>query len=362
MRIHHFYPKTRNIGDHFVQRGIERMVREIVPQASFKLFNVNSRGDDKTVYGLTRETIERANGEADLVIVGGSNLYEGNYRWRWGVHVQRDALKNLRVPLFLLGMGAGSGLLSSTHKPTARALSEIKLLNELASFSGVRDVLTLDWLRGLGISNAKLMGDPATFIFNRPAQIPKCGSVLLAMPPRRFWSSKSRFWEPLLRGRAMFRAIRSLQRSLLDKGEAVMLACNDPADLNLAYRLFGECLAKRIVCPRSAEEYFQLLSEARAVVTGRLHTAIVSFSLGIPFVLIDADQRTRGFVETYQLHDWSVTPSQGDFEATLNERAGRVLRAEDARVPWELLVQKREMMRERAMSLMRDALKRINYV
>ena len=23
MRIHHFYPRTNNIGDHFVQRGIE---------------------------------------------------------------------------------------------------------------------------------------------------------------------------------------------------------------------------------------------------------------------------------------------------------------------------------------------------
>ena len=93
MRIHHFYPITRNIGDHFVQRGIERMIRTLVPDAAFTSFNVNSRGDAAD-YGLTRAAVERANGEADLIVVGGSNLYEGSYRWRWGVHLEADALKD----------------------------------------------------------------------------------------------------------------------------------------------------------------------------------------------------------------------------------------------------------------------------
>src|SRR4051794_9993577 len=126
MRVHHFYPKTRNVGDHFVQRGIERMIREIVPEATFDLFNVNSRGTDATGYGLTRETIERANREADLIVVGGSNLYEGSLRWPWGVQMEPDALERLRVPLFLLGIGTGSDFLSRTHKPSRRALREIR--------------------------------------------------------------------------------------------------------------------------------------------------------------------------------------------------------------------------------------------
>src|SRR5205085_10252995 len=170
MRIHHFYPKTRNIGDHFVQQGIERMLREIVPRAAFDLFNVNAWGDDKTGYGLTRTTIARANREADLVIVGGSNLYEGNYRWRWGVHLETDALDDLCVPLFLVGIGTGSNFLSPLHKPSARAEREIRRLNDRAAFSGARDVVTRDWLHKLGVAKATLVGDPATFIFNRPAR------------------------------------------------------------------------------------------------------------------------------------------------------------------------------------------------
>ena len=99
MRIHHFYPRTNNIGDHFVQRGIEQMIRRIRSDATFELFDVNSRGQDNNDYGLTRTSIERANREADLIVVGGSNLYEGNYRWRWGVHLEPEALEKLRVPV-----------------------------------------------------------------------------------------------------------------------------------------------------------------------------------------------------------------------------------------------------------------------
>src|SRR6185436_10458368 len=97
------------IGDHFVQRGIEAMVRRIQPDVSIELFDVNSRGRDQVEYGLTRRAIERANSEADLIIVGGSNLYEGNYRWPWRIHLEKEALENLRVPLLLMGIGTGSG-------------------------------------------------------------------------------------------------------------------------------------------------------------------------------------------------------------------------------------------------------------
>lgn len=360
MRVHHFYPKTKNVGDHFVQRGIERMIRRIVPGAAFDLFNVNSRGGDGEGYGLTRQTVERANREADLVVVGGSNLYEGSYRWPWGVHLEAEALAGLRVPLFLLGIGTGSDFLSRPHQPSARARDEIRLLNERAAFSGVRDALTLDWLRGLGVEKAELTGDPATFIFNRPARAAGAGGhVLVVVPPVRFWGSAARFWRMRPRGRATFRAVVRLARSLAEGGHEIVVACNDPADVPLARRLFGGWFDGALVCPREPEEYFRLLSESRAVLTGRLHTAVVSFSLGVPFVLIDADQRTRGFVETYQLDEWAVAPSRDDFESRLRERTLRLLGGGDAE-SWEPLLRKRDLMRARAEGLLRDALGRVS--
>ena len=354
MHIHHFFPRTNNIGDHFVQRGIERMVGAIRPDASFELFDINRRGENKRDYGLTRYAVERANREADLIIVGGSNLYEGSYRWHWGVHLEVNALEKLEVPLLLLGLGTGSNFASPLHRPSNRARTEIKLLNDHARLSGVRDVITLEWLQQLGITQARLMGDPATFIFNQQLQTNPQGHILITMPPRRFWSSKRQFWKVRLRGRPMFQAVMSLGETLLKDGHKIVVACNDPIDLETTKDLFSD-LAPRVVCPTTPEEYFQLLSESRAVISGRLHTAVAAFSLGIPFLLLDVDQRTHGFIRTYQLEPWSVDPLKQGLEARLRETAARLL-SDDISSSWSFFIKRRDQMFAQAMTLLGDSL------
>jgi polysaccharide pyruvyl transferase WcaK-like protein len=354
MLIHHFYPRTHNIGDHFVQRGIAAMISSIAPDASFKLFDVNSRGRETTDYGLTHSAVERANQEADLIIVGGSNLYEGSVGWPWGVHLDPDALKNLRVPLFLIGVGTGSNFNSFLHKPSARAKREIKLLNDYASLSGARDITTLDWLHQLGVTKARLTGDPATFIFNSPLQINHGGPVLVTVPPRRVWTSKRQFWKVHARGRPLFFALVELTKNLIKKGQQVVVACNDPADLPLARKLFTG-LAHPVICPEAPEEYFQLLAKSRAVISGRLHTAVVSFSLGIPFLLIDIDERTRGFLNTYQLHAWSVVISGARIEPRLNEQT-KMLLDESRSEEWQSMIAKRDQTKETATDLIQEAM------
>jgi polysaccharide pyruvyl transferase WcaK-like protein len=353
MRVHHFYPRTNNIGDHFVQRGIERMVCRAHPEATFDCFDVNDRGLSRSDYGLTRRTIERANKDADLIIVGGSNLYEGNYRWPWGIHLEPDALQKLRVPLLLLGVGAGSNFRSPLHQPSNRAKKEIRLLNDCARFSGVRDVITLDFLKQLGIAKAELTGDPAAFIFNRPAQCHRDGHVLIAMPPQRFWSNLSQFWTSRVQGRPLFRAMASIAKALLDDGQSVIVCCNDPIDLPVAESLLAGVVDVR--CPNTAEEYFQLLKDCRAVITARLHTAVVAFSLGLPFVLVNVDQRTNGFIKTFDLDSWSIVPSSDRIENDLRQQTAKLLRGDSVEA-WNALVVARDKLHRRAMMLLEQAL------
>jgi polysaccharide pyruvyl transferase WcaK-like protein len=359
MRIHHYYPRTKNIGDHFVQLGIQRMIRELRPNATFELFDVNSRGEDKIDYGLTRLAVERANKDADLIVVGGSNLYEGSFRWSWGVHLDVDALQNLRVPLFLLGIGSGSGFISPLHKPAARALHEIKLLNEHATFSGVRDVSTYDWLQSLGLTKTKLIGDPATFVFSHPQRATVDGHILITLPPRRFWVNKRQFWKVQTKGRAMFRALVTLTRDLLKVGRRVIVACNDPLDLPVAATLFGDWLPGGVVCPATPEEYFPLITKACAVVSGRLHTAVLAFSAGVPFLLFDVDQRTNGFIKTYQLERWSVRPLALGMEKQLAGQVADILSPEPSLL-WKTAIEKRNAMHSRAIGLLREAFSPIN--
>ena len=358
MRVHHFFPQTRNLGDYFVQEGIARMIRQIVPDASFELFNVNSRGGDKGEYGLTQMTVARANREADAIVIGGSNLYEGSFRWPWGVHLEPEALKQLRPPLLLVGLGTGSQFLSPAHRPSARVRKEIQLLNNTAIFSGTRDHLTRDWLHSIGVGKAVVLGDPATFIFNHPAHVRREGHITIAMPPRRFWLSTRRLWQVLQRGRVMFRALVSLAGELESKGWSVVVVCNDPADLELTRHLFGSRPAQEIICPTCTDEYFEILYRSRAVISGRLHTAVAAFSLAIPFVLIDVDQRTRGFIDTYQLNDWSADAAAENFESRLRECTDRLLAANVA-AEWKLLVAKRDLMHTRAVALLTDAVRYI---
>jgi hypothetical protein len=78
--------------------------------------------------------------------------------------------------------------------------------------------------------------------------------------------------------------------------------------------------------------------------------------LGIPFALLDSDQRTHGFIKTYEMERWSVIPTQHGVEARLKELAGDLLGDDSAR-SWELLIKKRDVMYMRAMNLLGEALK-----
>jgi polysaccharide pyruvyl transferase WcaK-like protein len=180
--------------------------------------------------------------------------------------------------------------------------------------------------------------------------------VLVTLPPRRFWNCKRPFWKVWLRGRAMFRALVTLTRTLRTRGHRVVIAYNDPADAAVAHRLFAADRHAGPVCPSSPEEYFELLSEARAIVSGRLHTAVAAFSLGVPFVLLDTDQRTHGFARTYQLDGWAVSAGPGGIAARLRAQTDRLL-SSDGTPSWDALIERRDRMHARAMTLLDEALR-----
>ena len=98
--------------------------------------------------------------------------------------------------------------------------------------------------------------------------------------------------------------------------------------------------------------------KSRAVVSGRLHTAVVAFSLGIPFLLLDIDQRTRGFVRTYLLEDWTIAPAMSGMLDCLEEKT-KTLFSEDRLPLWQSRVEKRNEMYKLAMALLTNALKSI---
>ncbi len=97
MIIHHYVPFTSNVGDLFVRDGIHLRLHEQFRGATIIELPANDphRRSRESV-GLIGSNLARSNAEADLVIVGGSNMYEGP-EWRFITSV--DAIQALRPPL-----------------------------------------------------------------------------------------------------------------------------------------------------------------------------------------------------------------------------------------------------------------------
>jgi polysaccharide pyruvyl transferase WcaK-like protein len=144
----------------------------------------------------------------------------------------------------------------------------------------------------------------------------------------------------------------ALAKRLRQQGESVIVCCNDPADLPIARGLFSGPV--EVVCPASPEEYFHLLESSRAVITGRLHTAVAAFSLAVPFALLNIDQRTNGFIKTFGLDPWSISTSTEGFEENLLRMMETLLRADP--YAWQELVAQRDRLYRQALTLLQQAM------
>ncbi len=298
MIVHHYYPHTGNIGDHFIADAIRRLVSHHRPGAQIIPFPVNRhRRDERQPFGLQGENLDRTNEDAGLVIIGGSNLYEFNRHGRWGVATDVDSLRRLRVPVLLLGIGHGSRRRDDVRPGSRESLAEIRLLNEQAVGSSVRDTITLEFLHRMKIDKPVLTGCPATFLFDQTLVFNEHPQAAIAMPPARFRKDRLRFF-------CIVRAIRKYIRYCRDRSLSPVLACHTSEDADLVGKL--RFAGAEVFCSDRTEDYYALYRQSRMVMAFRLHAAIISLSLGTPFVPVNFDQRGQGFVETYESEDWAI--------------------------------------------------------
>ena len=78
LKVHHYFPLgSDNIGDHLVARAIRGALARHFGAIDFVNMPVNDRyrAGDRTI-GLLGNNVERSNREADMTVIGGSNLLE----------------------------------------------------------------------------------------------------------------------------------------------------------------------------------------------------------------------------------------------------------------------------------------------
>ncbi|MBS3734134.1 MAG: polysaccharide pyruvyl transferase family protein [Phycisphaerae bacterium] len=295
MNIHHYFPTSTNIGDWFVRDGIRRAVRQVRPDAGFCDLAVNGPKDAAYPIGLCDANLQRSLREADLVIVGGSNLYECRSSGRWGVFTDSDSIDRIDVPVVMIGLGAGSSHRRRRHAPSHRTADEIRRLNAKARASSVRDGLSLRFLKEIGVDDAVLTGCPATFLFDRPLAFRSNGLTVVAMP------SRDKLKKGVLLRRRLLSTIRDVIVEGRRRGERVVLACHDARDRPAAEALAGD--GAETFCSDKADDYYDLYERADRVLGFRLHACVICLGLGTPFVPLAFDMRAWAFAETYNAAD-----------------------------------------------------------
>jgi hypothetical protein len=308
--VHHYYPLgSSNVGDALVAHAIRNALRRHFGALQFVHFPVNDRCKNADQpFGLIDANLKRTNAEADLVVVGGSNLLEprkplhdGDPRanWHWGVATDVDALQRLRPPLLLLGMGTGSDWGRSIRSYSPRAAGEVRLLHETAFASAVRDQPTVNELTRIGV-HTECTGCPVTFLTDRPiaAQSPTA-PLLVSLPPARILKTWSGQW-------FMRQTMRYLSW-LVRQGVSVVATLHERADLEYAPHWVPQGIPRFYT--ERVDELIGRYGDSCGVIGFRLHAALLAIGLGKPIVPVSIDWRGRAFVQTFNLQHMALEPS-----------------------------------------------------
>ena len=342
MVVHHYVPFTSNVGDLFVRDGIHQRLREVFPDVRIVELPANDPHRKSGVpVGLEGANLERTNAEADLVVVGGSNMYQG-LDWRFNTSVA--AIEQLRPPLAFIGLGVGSIRGRKARALSERSRQEIQASHRKAVGVAVRDVDTVAFLADLGVK-ATLTGCPATFIGHAPLKRAAPQRVLVSAPPERFlpkWGHKG-----FISGKIMESTFKQVLRSLTESGTSFDVVAQDAQDMRYLPPFLEPFGKQPLYFGMETTAYLDEFRAADLVVCYRLHMAIASLGMGVPFLLVNFDQRTAAFRNTFAAQA-ATFDAFGFLDQRRLARTVRTLGTPDAalQAAWEGAVRRRDELRE----------------
>lgn len=311
-------PKGFNIGNDVIYQGTLAFLQQAFgPQVNVISLPATSRYESQAKAGLTARTVHEINRYGHGVIVGGGNLYENGE-----LEADAGALEALEVPLLLFSLGAGR-VYNRQHELVARTDSMppaiVRMLNQKAAYSLVRDDATADQLRQMGCQGVEVGGCPTLFIGESASRIPTFRDVAKVLISIRTPELMNIPLTDQARVRNDLLGIIELLRSRCC-GE-VKLLCHDHRDLAFAASL------KDIdyLYTDDALTYLGWLRSCKLNVSYRLHAVLPCLSMGKPTISISYDERALGLLQTIGFGEWDInmiaTPS---VVSAVTDRLGRL--------------------------------------
>lgn len=307
LRVHHYYPfGSGNVGDHLVAHALRIALTRHFGPCRFVDMPVNDRYDGPRAIGIRGDNLDQSNREADLVVVGGSNLLEprkprrlsgvGPRLGRWGVFTDVESIANLRTPTLAFGMGTGSDFGKSIRRYVEPTIAEIGQLAKVAFGFAVRDEPTRSRLSEIGV-RAECTGCPVTFLTDRPVRAADYDQPLIVSFPS---TGLANHW----RGRAFLKQTAGYLRWLKLLGEKFVIALHDDRDRAAVATWLPT--DTQVFFSKDIPEIIDRFERSRGVIGFRLHAALLGLGLGKPIVPVGVDWRGRGFIETFGLEKFSI--------------------------------------------------------
>ena len=290
--IMYYHVDTSNRGDWVIKKSIVEAIQKRI-NVPFSFFSV--KNDELSEQRITKQL----NCDCSALMIAGSGLYT-NYPKSsgWYFPCKTELFSKIQVPIVLLGLGNNQnlkgGILNSELKEETK--QSIKLINNLSVVSTVRDQRTYDLLNKVGLNNHKLMLDPANFL-----EVPKVlkeKKVVIQIAQHAPILGRFDGTNEGQRNRKLnIFYFAEISKYLIDKGYSVVFIAHDALENSLIVDL--QKLEPRIkgLNTDNLDEMLEVYASASFTIAMKMHSCIMSFASGTPFINIYYDCKSIEYLK-----------------------------------------------------------------
>jgi len=314
--ITYFHVITGNRGDMAIKKSITEAIQERI-NVPFAFFNVKFEE-------LTEQRIiNQLNKDCSALIIAGSGLYT-NYPMSSGFYFpcKTELFEKIKVPIMLIGLGCNNNLGSDIFKGdlTDKAKKSIKLINDLAVISTVRDQRTYDMLSNLGITKHQLMLDPGNFL--RVPRIPEEKRVAINLAQHS--PALGRFDGTTELRTYNVNTFANISNYLINKNYEVIFIAHDALETSLFIDIKKFVPRLQYLNSDNLDEMLKEYSRCQFSIGAKMHSSIMSFASGTPFISLYYDQKQIEYLKMIDCNELGISIFS-DYSDTLKEKIDMII-------------------------------------
>ena len=294
-----------NLGDEVMFEAIHQAISE------FPLFNLFPEPGERLLahFGLGGPAVFRA------ALLGGGTLINP-----LRLPLAR-LLKAQGLPIYTVGTGVGNPGFGISHSDNDSLQEWADILSQ-SRFVSVRGPLSEELLRQAGITHAEVIGDPALALTPDAAPVFRSKQRLILNLSHEDPGQRGAGYE------RFFQAVGDLAKEFAANGGEVLgvaLGKGDRQALEAFRRRTGLSTMRIEDHRRSGEKFLNTVSGSYAVVSVRLHAAVLASCVGVPSVLLAYRSKCQDFMSSMGMEQFAVPLSEEMDPSTVQDRFRLIL-------------------------------------